>query len=504
MKEIKSEITPDSEKMPEYESPISYAIHKPDKLWEFVKDGTYASARSKGHVRIGPKIGNLGGEPGIEFEQNMLSLRIPVIMEEKKPLPNYKLPNLEKTLHEFLGTNFKVIGDVIYKINKIEQDKEEFEKIAQIQDNTIFTGKDIIFSSSHLVANEKELVERIAEALKVYRIYATEAYKANGLEVPPEKVVIAPRDRLEGGKSFLNDFSDLFGVEKKKETALDGALTIEDVPETSFEDIGGQNKAKEEAKKLAIQIKNPEAFKKWGARTPRAMLFEGDPGTGKTLTAKALAKEAGAGVIVVRGSDIYDMWLGNSEKMTKGLYEAGDKMAEKRGHCLIVIDEADQLLRSREKTDHHAIASVVSEFNQAIDGMKKRDNITTVLLSNYPENIDKAILSRCDVQVHFDAPQGEEIADIFKIHFSKARTSSGKDIIESDMDYNKIIEEASGMSGRDIEDVVQSILRNKALQTIEGTEPGPVTVEDITKSIKDSEKARVAKKKMRKLAQIGF
>ena len=56
MKEIKSEITPDSEKMPEYESPISYAIHKPDKLWEFVKDGTYASARSKGMLGLDPKL----------------------------------------------------------------------------------------------------------------------------------------------------------------------------------------------------------------------------------------------------------------------------------------------------------------------------------------------------------------------------------------------------------------------------------------------------------------
>lgn len=212
--------------------------------------------------------------------------------------------------------------------------------------------------------------------------------------------------------------------------------------------------------------------------------------------------------MVVRGSDIYDMWFGQSEKMTKALFELASNLGKERGHCLVIIDEADQLLVSRELTTHHATASVVSEFNQAIDGLTGNGNITVVLLSNYPERIDNAILSRCEVTVHLDLPKDGERAQIFQIHFQKASKSAGRTLTSEEINWAKIDEASKGLSGRDIADIVSEVLRVKGEQEALGNSPGPVTTQEILDVLSASEKTLRAKREMEERARatrpIGF
>jgi len=202
------------------------------------------------------------------------------------------------------------------------------------------------------------------------------------------------------------------------------------------------------------------------------------------------------------------MWFGQSEKMIKALFELASNLGEEKGHCLVIIDEADQLLASRQLITHHATASVVSEFNQAIDGLKTSGKTTVILLSNYPERIDNAILSRCEATVHFDLPEDGERAQIFQIHFQQAAQRAGRPLVDPETNWKEIDEATKGLSGRDIADIVSEVLRVKGEQEALGKSPGPVTTQEILDTIKTSEKTLRAKREIEQHARatrpLGF
>ena len=487
------ETTPEFQ--PKYDSPIKWEIKNGKKLWEQVKNGI---PTPPGSVAVGPELGDLGYEPLLYFSpEGDLTLSLECRKNKLGYFENYSPPNLEEILRQYVDPRLRVRDHEIFRTR--DDSEKDLEYICSL-------GADIRYNPRDTrITTPEKFLEELTLALKIYRVVVTEVHRAEGLEPPQITVIIQPTERpISPIKT-----ESLFDIFKGAELELvRRAVVIEELPSVSFEDIGGQEQAVNLAKRLALQIKNPEAFEKWGVSPPRAILFEGPPGTGKTLTAKALAREAGAAVLVVRGSDIYDMWFGQSEKMTKALFELALELGEEKGHCLVIIDEADQLLVSRQLTTHHATASVVSEFNQAIDGLRESGKITVILLSNYPERIDNAILSRCEATVHFDLPQDRERAQIFQIHFQKATQKARRSLVDPEIDWNKIDEASEGLSGRDIADIVSEVLRVKGEQESLGQSPGPVTTQEILDMIKTSEKTLRAKREIEQQARatrpIGF
>jgi len=486
-----------SEPLPPYSSPIKWEIRNGERLWEQVKNGI---PRPPGAIYAGPDLGDLGLPPLLDFsEEGELELKLDCRKEGVYFLETYTPPNLEETLRRYVNPNLRLRGTGVYRVRTSEED---IEHICDLVLEINYHPRDT------RITTQEQFLEELTLALKIYQVVATEAYRAEGLEPPPVKVIIQPTEKPIFQLGEEESLFDIFEGDELELERIRRAVVVEELPSVSFEEIGGQVEAVKLAKRLALQIKNPEAFRKWGVTPPRAILFEGPPGTGKTLVAKALAKEAGAAVLVVRGSDIYDMWFGQSEKMIKALFKLASNLGEERGQCLVIIDEADQLLVSRQLTTHHATASVVSEFNQAIDGLKGNGNTTVVLLSNYPERIDDAILSRCEATVHFDLPKEGERAQIFQIHFQQANKRAGRTLTSEEIDWAKVDEASKGLSGRDIADIVSEVLRAKGEQEALGKSPGPVITQEILDMIEVSEKMRRAKEEMKQRARaarpIGF
>jgi len=489
------ETTPEFQ--PKYDSPIKWEIRNGNKLWEQVKNGIPVPPKS---VFVGPNLGDLGGRPLLYFSpEGDLTLSIQCKKDKVYSLQTYTPPNLEETLRQYVDPRLRVKGQGVYRTRDSEEDLEYICSLEGTLNDFEYNPRDTI------ITTQEQFLEELTLALKIYQVVATEAYRTEGLEPPPTKVIIQPTETPISSIKTEGLFDIFKGDELER---VRRAVVIEELPSVSFEDIGGQEQAVNLSKRLALQIKNPEAFEKWGVSLPRAILFEGPPGTGKTLTAKALAREAEAAVLAVSGSDIYDMWFGQSEKTIKALFQLASQLSQEKGHCLIIIDEADQLLVSRQLTTHHATASIVSEFNQAIDGLKANGKTTVVLLSNHPERIDNAILSRCEATVHFDLPQDEERAQIFQIHFQQAAQRAGRSLVDPEIDWNKIDKASKGLSGRDIADIVSEVLRAKGEQEVLGQSPGPVTTQEILDMIETSEKTLRAKREIEQLARatrpIGF
>jgi len=252
---------PESEKesLPPYNSPIKWEIRNGERLWEQVKNGL---PRPPGAIFVGPDLGDLGSQPILDFsKEGELELRLYCWRSKWEYLRTYTPPNLEETLRRHVNPNLRVIRTGVYRVRTSEEDIEYLCNL----------GGDIVYRPRDTrITTQEQFLEELTLALKIYQVVATEAYKNEGLEPPPIKVIIQPTETpiSQAGEKSLFDIFKGDELERVRK-----AVVIEKLPLVSFEDIGGQEEAVNLAKRLALQIKNPEAFKKWGVTPPRAILF---------------------------------------------------------------------------------------------------------------------------------------------------------------------------------------------------------------------------------------
>ncbi len=301
-----------------------------------------------------------------------------------------------------------------------------------------------------------------------------------------------------------------FGVERTPELqGLRQSIVVEDKPDVKFEDIAGQDKAVSEARDLAkILSRRDEIEKMYGPDlVPRGILFYGPPGTGKTMIAKALANEAEAGFVMVKAPDLASKWYGDSEKFAKGVFDIAREVASEQGHCILYVDEVDAILPPRNRGNGHEVTNrVISTFLQEIDGLStEAGQITVVASTNLPDNVEPAFLSRMSSWVEVPLPDANGRYKILESHFKKRAEMAGKStLLDDSIDLKEIMESTEGLSGRDISDLVQVILRRKGIQALDhGFQP--VTSADIYTAIKESTKTRGLQNDARKrVNQMGF
>jgi transitional endoplasmic reticulum ATPase len=255
----------------------------------------------------------------------------------------------------------------------------------------------------------------------------------------------------------------------------------------SFDEIAGQKAAVAEAKRLVLAINNPEIFEKRGVKRPKGILFYGEPGTGKTLLAKAVARETNAVFFEVSSADIGTKWYGESERLMQKVFDEANKRVEEGEKVILFFDELDSLAPSRDNA-HEATRKVVATLLQNMDGMRANPNVTVIAATNRPRDIDRALKrpGRFDKLIQVGLPDEKGRAAILEVHMNKAKMSAEEpdSLFSPDVDLDKLGEVTDDMSGADLANLINLVLEDKVMAELQGEEWVPVTTEDMEKVAK--------------------
>lgn len=225
-------------------------------------------------------------------------------------------------------------------------------------------------------------------------------------------------------------------------------LLGEDQIKTTFADVAGCDEAKEEVKELVDFLRDPGKFQKLGGRIPRGVLMVGQPGTGKTLLAKAIAGEAKVPFFSISGSDFVEMFVGVGASRVRDMFE----QAKKQSPCIIFIDEIDAVGRHRGAGlggGHDEREQTLNQLLVEMDGFEGNDGVIVIAATNRPDVLDPALLrpGRFDRQVVVGLPDLRGREQILKVHMRKVP-------IHDDVDASVIARGTPGFSGADLANLV--------------------------------------------------
>ncbi|XP_060646572.1 outer mitochondrial transmembrane helix translocase [Drosophila nasuta] len=226
---------------------------------------------------------------------------------------------------------------------------------------------------------------------------------------------------------------------------------------------------------VVLPVRHRDMFKNsklWQA--PRGVLLHGPPGCGKTLIAKATAKEAGMRFINLDVAILTDKWYGESQKLASAVFS----LAAKIQPCIIFVDEIDSFLRARNSNDHEATAMMKTQFMMLWDGLSTDPESAVIVMgaTNRPQDLDKAILRRMPAQFHISLPSEVQRGQILKLILATEE-------IDNNVDFNRLAKLTNGFSGSDLREMCRnaSVYRMRQFMTAtdrnqqQASKPQPLT-----------------------------
>ena len=225
-------------------------------------------------------------------------------------------------------------------------------------------------------------------------------------------------------------------------------INQEDKTKLTFKDVAGIDEEKEELEEVVEFLKNPKKFTDMGARIPKGVLLVGQPGTGKTLLAKAVAGEAGVPFFFISGSDFVEMYVGVGASRVRDLFQE----AKRNAPCIIFIDEIDAVGRQRGAGiggGHDEREQTLNQMLVEMDGFSANEGVIVLAATNRPDVLDKALLrpGRFDRQIVVPPPDVKAREQILAVH-SKKKTFA------DDVDMKLIAKNTSGFVGADLENLL--------------------------------------------------
>ena len=254
-----------------------------------------------------------------------------------------------------------------------------------------------------------------------------------------------------------------------------------------WNDIGGLERTKQDLKEaVEWPIKSPEAFKRLGIRAPRGILLYGPPGTGKTMLAKAVAKESEANFIHIKGPSLLSMWVGESEKGVRKVFERARQVAP----CVIFFDEMDAMASRRGiEVGNKVTERVLNQLLAEIDGLEDLKDVTIIGATNRPDMLDPALLrpGRFDRVILVDVPDIESRKKIFEVHLKNTP-------LDKDVKVNELVNSTEGFVGADIEGLVREAALSALRRDMESKNVRKEDFDEAFKKVKASVSIDTAKR----------
>lgn len=282
------------------------------------------------------------------------------------------------------------------------------------------------------------------------------------------------QDLLEVGCTVLlhNKVQSVVGILADDTDPTVSVMKVDKAPLESYADIGGLHSQIQEIKEaVELPLTHPELYEEIGIRPPKGVVLYGEPGTGKTLLAKAVANQTSATFLRVVGSELIQKYLGEGPKLVRELF----RVADDHSPSIVFIDEIDAVGSKRYESSSggtREIQRTMLELLNQLDGFDERGDVKVIMATNKIESLDPALIrpGRIDRKIEFPLPDIKTKRNIFKIHTSKMSLSD-------DVDLEVFVMAKDELSGADIKAVCTEAgllaLRERRMR---------VTMEDFTKA----------------------
>ena len=258
---------------------------------------------------------------------------------------------------------------------------------------------------------------------------------------------LVPYLLIGGGFLFLL-YKQLSANSKSMDFGRSKAKLQEDKNKVTFKDVAGLSEEKEELEELIEFLKNPKKFTEMGARIPKGVLLVGQPGTGKTLLAKAVAGEANAPFYFISGSDFVELYVGVGASRVRDMF----RQAKQTAPCLIFIDEIDAVGRQRGAGvggGHDEREQTLNQLLTEMDGFGTNEGIIIIAATNRPDVLDPALLrpGRFDRQITVSLPDKKGREEILAVHARNKKFAK-------EVNFSNIAKRTVSFSGADLENLL--------------------------------------------------
>jgi transitional endoplasmic reticulum ATPase len=288
---------------------------------------------------------------------------------------------------------------------------------------------------------------------------------------------------------------DVFAKLGEKFGDLTGRVETEIHPDVSFDEVGGLKAAKEMLRGFALALTSPESYERWGIAPPKGILLYGPPGTGKSKLARALATAAGAIFYHVKLLNLTSKFGANTGELLQEII----RIAGGEGRAVLFLDEAEALSLEHllpPPAAREASARLVAALCEKLDALRPR--VLVIGATSRTDAIDAELVTpgRLDHLVEVPLPDADAQREIMELIKTRTERNAGRPLFDP-IDYRKVLPVMGGMSGADISEIVRRALEAKVHDSGAGTEPGPVSTDDLLLSIDAYKRVRGIVEKIR-------